>query len=103
MQGYKRIRDDLPDRIMSMAEKEQNNSFALRNGLINGRLEIQRRDARYDMHALYACTALCALFILGATLLFYAGRNTAAVFFCVAAFITLPKTYLKPREKKQDK
>lgn len=102
MQGYKQIRDNLPDRIMTMAEKEQDNSFTLRNKIIEGRVEIQRKDAVYDMVALCFCSVLCLIFILAALFLFYNDKNGAAAFFCFSAFVTLPKTYLKPREKKSE-
>ncbi|MGN0903409.1 MAG: hypothetical protein ACI4M9_08980, partial [Succinivibrio sp.] len=93
----------LPDRIMSMAEKEQQNQFDLRKNIIETRDNISIRDYAYDVKALRYCTFLCFAFMVLAAVMFYFEKTGAAIFFCATSFITLPKTYLSPRANKTPK
>lgn len=103
MKQYSEVDSSLPNRIMAMAEKEQQQTYELRKSIIDKRDFISCRDYDYDVKALRYCTFLCFLFMLLAALLFYLDKTGAAVFFGVTAFITLPKVYLAPRANKTGK
>ena len=103
MKQYSEVDSSLPNRIMAMAEKEQQQTYELRKSIIDKRDFISCRDYDYDVKALRYCTFLCFLFMLLAALLFYLDKTGAAVFFGVTAFITLPKMYLAPRANKTSK
>lgn len=103
MKQYSEVDSSLPNRIMSLAENEQQNTYELRKSIIDKRDLISCRDYDYDVKALRYCTFLCFLFMLLAALLFYLDKTGAAVFFGVTAFITLPKVYLAPRANKTSK
>ena len=103
MKQYSEVGSSLPNRIMAMAEKEQQQTYELRKSIIDKRDFISCRDYDYDVKALRYCTFLCFLFMLLAALLFYLDKTGAAIFFGVTAFITLPKVYLAPRANKTSK
>ena len=103
MKQYSEVDSSFPNRIMAMAEKEQQQTYELRKSIIDKRDFISCRDYDYDVKALRYCTFLCFLFMLLAALLFYLDKTGAAVFFGVTAFITLPKVYLAPRANKTGK
>lgn len=60
MRGYKLVDADLPNRIMTMAENEQNTQYSLRSKIIDNRENMSRRDFISDMAAHSVLVLSCA-------------------------------------------
>ena len=103
MRGYKLVDADLPNRIMTMAENEQNTQYSLRSKIIDNRENMSRRDFISDMAALGTCTFLCTCMIIAASVMFYCDKTGAGIFFTATALISLPKTFLWPRKNNTNK
>lgn len=117
MVEYKNISPDLPDRIMKMAEKEQESQYSLRMALVKSKDKIEENSYKRDflsfilkMSSLVFATALCIVFIVYAVHLFIDGHPVTGSLFTAPAFIAILKYMLginlsdfreKPKDSKK--
>lgn len=117
MAGYKNVSSDLPDRIMGMAEKEQELQYSLRMELAKSKDKIEENSYKRDrlsfilkMSSLFFATGLCIVFIFYAVQLFINGHPLTGSLFTAPAFIAILKYMLginlsdfkeKPKDSKK--
>lgn len=101
MAGYKNVSPDLPDRIMKMAEKEQDSQYSLRIALAKSKDKIEENSYKRDrltfilkISALILATILCIIFIGCAVYFFIKGNSFAGSLFTAPAFIAILKYML---------
>lgn len=117
MADYKNVSPDLPDRIMGMAEKEQELQYSLRMELAKSKDKIEENSYKRDrlsfilkMSSLFFATGLCIVFIFYAVQLFINGHPLTGSLFTAPAFIAILKYMLginlsdfkeKPKDSKK--